>query len=69
MSSSPIITHWGIRLKVVMYYCEHFKTIQKMVKMADVDDAVAIEVKKKKNNTCEQYSIKLHFFHTNYGFL
>lgn len=65
---SPIITRWGTWLKTAMYYCEHFKTIKKVVNMLDADDALAIE--KVKQIICDKnVQSNLIFIHTNYGFL
>lgn len=51
-----------------MYYCEHFKAINKVVDMLDADDAAAIE--KVKQIICDKkVQSNLIFIHTNYGFL
>jgi hypothetical protein len=57
---SPIITRWEIWLEAAMYYCEHLKTIKKVINLLNADDALAIE--KLKNYVRNRFRIKFSFY-------
>lgn len=61
----PILTRWGTWINAVIYYCEHFLLIKRVVMELDEDDAISIkkvrDLIKDTNLECNLTFIKSNF--------
>jgi len=42
LPTTPVLIRWGTWLNAMMYYCEHFKLIKKIMDKLDEEDSVAV---------------------------